>query len=112
MKNETLGKKYELSVVAADDALMKKLNSTYRGKNKATNVLAFPLSEKNGEIFINIPLAEKEAEKAKIPSGQYADYLFTHSMLHLAGYGHGEKMEKAEDKILKKIYGKKYHNRD
>jgi len=103
IKEEVLGKKYDLSVVAADGKLMKKLNAAYRKKPKNTNVLSFPLSETEGEIFINLPFAEKEAKRAGLPEKDYADYLFVHSLLHLKGYGHGEKMKKEERKIAEKF---------
>ncbi|NOY35374.1 MAG: rRNA maturation RNase YbeY [bacterium] len=103
IKEEVLGKKYNLSAVAADDKLMKKLNTAYRKKAKTTNVLSFPLSETEGEIFINLPLAKKEAKEAGLPEKDYADYLFIHSLLHLKGYDHGEKMKKEERRLIKKL---------
>lgn len=110
MKDKILGEKYELSIAPANDEIMEELNRTYRKKIGTTNVLSFPFSDTEGEIFINIPLAGKESEKSGIPTKQYKDHLFIHSLLHLKGYDHGEKMEKEEDKILEKIYGKKYYN--
>ncbi len=103
MKEEILGKKYDLSVVIADDKLMKKLNATYRKKTKTTNVLSFPLSKTAGEIFINLPLAKKEAREAGLPEKNYTDYLLIHSLLHLKGYDHGEKMKEEEREIIKKF---------
>ncbi|HDO23609.1 MAG TPA: rRNA maturation RNase YbeY [bacterium] len=106
IKNKILGKEYDLSIVSAKDDLMKKLNSVYRNKYKTTNTLSFSLSKEMGEIFINITLAKKEAAKAKIPSEQYIDYLFTHSILHLKGYAHGKRMREEENKIMKNLWGK------
>ena len=103
IKEEVLGKDYDLSVVEADDALMKKLNARYRKKAKTTDVLSFPLSKTEGEIFINLPLAKKEANEAGVEEKDYADYLFVHSLLHLKGYVHGEKMRKEEEKLIKKF---------
>ena len=90
IKNQILGKKYELSLVFAKDTLMRRLNRTYRGKDKPTNVLAFPLSKTSGEIFINPSRAEPFGEK----------HLFVHALLHLKGMRHGAKMEKLEKQIL------------
>lgn len=92
IKNQVLGKKYDLSAVFADNALMKELNKTYRKKAEPANVLSFALSKKEGEIFIN-----KKFEKQK-----YSDYLFVHSLLHLKGFKHGKKME-TEEKIIKRF---------
>lgn len=102
LKDNILGKKFDLSVVFADDNLLKKLNRKYRKKNKTTSVLSFPLSKQQGEIFLN-----KRYKRKK-----YLNYLFIHSLLHLKGYRHGTKMEKEEKKILEKNYGKKYNNWD
>ncbi len=54
IKEKVLGEKYELSLVLAGNALMKKLNIKYRKQNKSASVLSFPLSKKDGEIFINL----------------------------------------------------------
>lgn len=86
IKNKVLGKKFDLSVVLADRAMMKKLNETYRKKKGATDVLSFPLSKTMGEIFISKKAAQK-------------DYLFIHSLLHLKGLRHGKIMEKEEKKL-------------
>ncbi len=90
IKNQVLGKKFDLSVVFADRAMMKKLNETYRKKKGATDILSFSLSKTMGEIFIN--------KKAVNP-----DYLFIHSLLHLKGLKHGKKMEVEEKKICRAI---------
>lgn len=87
-------KGWELSVVFADSALMRKLNKKYRKKDKIANVLSFKLASKNGEIFLNA------SEKKLL-------HLFTHACLHLLGFDHktdkeAEKMEKKENKILLK----------
>src|SRR3989338_8344437 len=75
IKEEILGKKYDLSVVLAGDSLMKKLNNTYCRKNKPASVLSFPFSQKQGEIFINL------AQKTHFPL-----FLFIHALLHLKGF--------------------------
>lgn len=95
IKNQVLGEKFDLSVVFGSSALMKRLNKTYRNKNGVSNVLSFPLSKSAGEIFIN-----KKYEKQR----DYSKYLFLHSLLHLKGFGHGTKMDKEEEKLMKK-YG-------
>lgn len=94
IKNQVLGKEYDLSIVFADNALMKELNKTYRKKAEPANVLSFALSKKEGEVFIN-----KKFEKQK----DYADSLFIHSLLHLKGLRHGKKMGVEEKKIWRAI---------
>ena len=93
IKNQVLGEKFDLSVVFAADALMRKLNKTYRKKQEAADVLSFTLSKTMGEIFIN----------KKFKGKDYADYLFIHSLLHLKEFKHGKKMDKEEEKIIKKF---------
>lgn len=95
IKDYVLGRKYDLSVVFAGDSLLRKLNSRYRGRSKPTSVLSFSLSNKKGEIFINLRRAKKE-EMA---------FLFIHSLLHLKGFEHGVKMERKEKEVIKKFYG-------
>ena len=63
MKEYILGKTYELSLVFVPDETSTQLNFSYRGKNKPTNVLAFPLSKTEGEIFINPNKAKEEARE-------------------------------------------------
>ena len=95
IKEKVLGKKYELSLVFCKNALSRKLNRTYRGKDKPTNVLAFPLSKNSGEIFINIDGLKGFTQK----------YLLIHALLHLKGMQHSAKMESEEQKLLKLFNG-------
>ena len=90
IKNLVLGKKFDLSVVLAGGAMMKKLNETYRKKKGPTDVLSFSLSPTMGEIFINKKASRK-------------DFLFIHSLLHLKGLKHGKIMEKEEQKLWRAI---------
>lgn len=92
IKDEILGKNYCLSLVFIGGKKSKELNYKYRGKNKATNVLSFPLDKKTGEIFITPSLAGKEV-----------GFLFIHGCLHLKGMEHGSTMERAESKLRKKF---------
>ena len=102
IKNKVLGEDYELSLVFCKNALSKKLNRIYRGKDKPTNVLSFPLSKKSGEIFINTDHLD----------GFSVIYLYIHGLLHLKGMQHGAKMESEEKKLLKLFNGKTYFSRD
>ena len=63
IKDAILGEKYALSVVFVDEVKMKTLNLTYRDKRCATDILSFPLSDNEGEIYICPREAEKEAPK-------------------------------------------------
>jgi probable rRNA maturation factor len=98
--NITLPRNYELSIVFVGQARSKKLNSTYRGKNKPTNVLSFPISKTSGEIFIDTTTAKKELKKFGMTYKKFITYLLIHGLLHLKGMDHGDRMERAEQKIL------------
>lgn len=101
IKNEVLGKKYYLSLVFIGDKLSKKLNNKYRKKNKPADILSFPLSNTEGEIFINYKLAEKKAKKYDKKISDYIGFLFIHGVIHLKGFEHSSKMERQEEKVRK-----------
>ncbi|MEX2013903.1 MAG: rRNA maturation RNase YbeY [Parcubacteria group bacterium] len=100
LKNTVLGKKFELSIVFADPKLSRRLNRTYRNKNKPANILSFPLSKTSGEIFIDLVTAKKEMGKFDMPFEKFVKFLFIHALLHLKGMRHGDTMEQAEKKLL------------
>lgn len=100
--DSVLGKEYDLSVVFVGDAFMRRLNQTYRRKDKPTNVLAFPISADTGEICLDIPYARRESKKYNHAPEVHLDYLFIHGLLHLAGHDHGDEMERQEQRLMKK----------
>ena len=101
LKDEILGKEYELSLVFCGNALSHKLNKIYRDKDYPTNVLAFPISKTSGEIFINL-------YKLK---GFSVPHLFIHGCLHLKGMQHGAKMERVEKQLLEHVTPTSRRNR-
>lgn len=103
IKNAILGNTYELSLVIVGSAKSRNLNKTYRNKDKETNVLSFPLSKTEGEIFLNLSLAKKEAPLFDKTYTNFVTYLLIHGMLHLKGHEHGSTMERLEKKFLKKF---------
>jgi len=103
IKVKILGKKYELSLVFIEDKYSKQLNKKYRNKNKPTNVLAFPINDFSGEIFINTDSVKREYLKFTNSRKNFIGYLFIHSLFHLKGYSHGSKMEKEEKKTIEKF---------
>ncbi len=101
-----------LSVVFVTPAIIKKLNSTYRKKNKITDVLSFSYHhDKNnldGEIIICYSVAKKQAKEFKHTINQEITKLLVHSLLHLIGYDHqtintAKRMEKIENNIIKHL---------
>ncbi|MEK7132540.1 MAG: rRNA maturation RNase YbeY [Patescibacteria group bacterium] len=72
-------------------------------KDYPANVLSFPLSKHEGEIFLNVRKAEREAKVAGISARARIALLFIHGCLHLRGFRHGTAMEKLERNTLKKF---------
>ena len=101
--NYILGEKYSLGLVLCGSTLSRRLNETYRGKAKPANVLSFPLSDTEGEIFIDIRRARQEARHFDRNENDFIIFLFINGLLHLKGLAHSSKMEKLEKKIEKKF---------
>ncbi len=106
IKKHVLGKKYNLSLVFVGDSFSRKLNKEYRNKDKATNILSFPISKDDGEIFINLRRAKKDAPSFKKRYNEFIVYLFVHGVLHLKGFDHGDKMEAEEERLMQKFFNK------
>ncbi len=100
--SDILGSEYELSLVFADNKLSQELNSRYRGKDKPTNVLSFPLSESSGEIFVDLETAREEAKGFEKTFEEFVLFLFIHGLLHLKGMQHGRKMDEKEQELFRK----------
>lgn len=101
-----------VAVIFVGDRKMRELNRKYRGKDKTTNVLAFPASTKIrelnadlGDIFICLPEARREAKKYGWTVRHSVARLALHGFLHLLGYDHvkekeARKMEEIEKQVL------------
>ena len=98
-----------IRIVDAQEALA--LNSTYRGKDYATNVLTFPLTETPhlmGDIVVCAPVVVAEAAAQNKSLEAHFAHLTVHGVLHLQGYDHeieaqAELMESLEITILQKL---------
>jgi probable rRNA maturation factor len=87
----------ELSVLVCDDRVMRRLNKTYRGIDRSTDVLAFALREGMamagtvdalGDIVIAWPTARRQARANGISSEREVCLLVAHGLLHLLGFDH------------------------
>lgn len=107
LKEQVLGKRYALSLVFVGDTRSRTLNKRYRNKNKPANVLAFPLEQTAGEIFLNLNRAKIDAPKFDAKPRIFTARLFIHAMLHLKGYRHGRTMDTIERKIAASLHLKK-----
>ena len=109
MAQELLPERFQLSLVLCGDTLSRRINRTYRPpagaskKKYAPNVLSFPLGEYEGEIFLNVQKAGKEAREFGISTRDRVAHLFVHGCLHLLGVKHGIHMERREKQTLKKF---------
>ena len=100
----------EVSVLFCADARMRGLNRRYRGKDRSTDVLAFPAGEGGngflGDIVISIPFAGREARRRFDSPAREVDRLLLHGFLHLMGYDHetdeGE-MEALERRLRRRL---------
>ncbi|MCK9345089.1 MAG: rRNA maturation RNase YbeY [Candidatus Pacebacteria bacterium] len=99
MTEAVLGKEYECSLVIVSPKKSRELNLAYREKDNSTNILSFPLSDDEGEIFIDLAKARTEAPLFDRSYTNFVGFLFIHGLLHLKGLDHGTKMENAEKKI-------------
>lgn len=103
IKNEVLGKDYDLSVVfpTIRDAIA--LHKEWKKKDSPVNILSFPLSKNEGEIIISLNQARIEAKKYNRTYLEHLACLIIHGCAHLKGYTHGSKMDAFEKKIQKKF---------
>ena len=103
MARAVLPRGYQLSLVLCGDKLARRMNMAYRKKTYAPNVLSFPLSKTEGEIFLNIRKAEREARAMGVGASWRIAHLFIHGCAHLKGLPHGTKMDALETALLKKF---------
>lgn len=99
IKNEVLGKKYELGIVFVGKKLGKSLNKKYRGKDYATDILSFPLEKNEGEIFLQPEVLTKKAKEFGRKPENYLVFLVIHGLFHLKGMAHGSRMESEEARV-------------
>lgn len=93
---------------------MRRLNRQYRGLDKTTDVLSFPLSETGltkpgdalGDIVISIPRAAAQAEAYGVSFNNELLRLLLHGLLHLVGYDHEknayqkQRMQRKEKELI------------
>lgn len=101
----------EVSVTFTDNEGIRRINSEFRGIDKPTDVLSFPLTDFDGgdepptdepfislgDIVISLERAREQAEEFGHSFERECAFLCVHSMLHLLGYDHvGSDEEDAE----------------
>ena len=119
----------EMGLVITGQEKIRELNRSYRGRDEATDVLAFPMLPRPagveaadftpppdglkhlGEVIISYPQAVRQAEERGQPLKKELAILIIHGVLHLLGYDHAEPgaarlMKEREAEILKAIEGR------
>ena len=104
IKEHILGKRYDLSTAFLSAAEMRKVTLKTKKKNKASNVLAFPLSKTSGEILLCPTTARKEAKDFGMTPREFLAYLFIHGCFHLKGHEHSDTMEREEQRVLARFH--------
>ena len=122
----------EVAIRLTDDDEVQSLNAQYRGKDKPTNVLSFPMVQPDllgalantddgeallGDIVLAYGVCAREAEEKGISVVDHATHLIVHGTFHLLGYDHqgeaeAEAMEALETQALASIGLADPYNRD
>ncbi len=99
-----------LELLVVDDESIRRLNKEYRGIDKATDVLSFPLQETPGaplgSIVISAQKVREGASKYGHSEAEEFALLFIHGLLHLLGYDHETdegQMRALEAKIIERF---------
>ena len=99
---ELANPRLSVSLLFTGDADMRELNRKWRGKDRPTNVLSFPMLERAelltlnpdgppellGDIALALETCTREAADKGISLGDHTAHLIVHGLLHLAGYDH------------------------
>jgi|SRR5690606_31751952 probable rRNA maturation factor len=99
IKDFVLGEEYDLSLVLCDPQLSQDLNKKYRQKDYPTDVLSFPYSDTEGEIFLDTTTALNKSSDFDRSLDNFLLFLFIHGLFHLKGYNHGAIMEAEESRV-------------
>ncbi len=89
---ESAGLRGDVAVLLTDDVELKRLNGTFRGKKKATDVLSFPADDLGtghaGDIAISLETAARQAAEFGHSLQSEVKILLLHGLLHLNGMDH------------------------
>lgn len=103
IKDEILGKRYDLSIAFVGPTESRNLNKKFRNKDKPTNILSFALGKDSGELVICPSQIKKDMVNFNMNYKNFFGFLIIHGMLHLKGYDHGSIMESKEKKFSKQF---------
>ena len=110
LKIEKLDENVEVSVSFVGDDEIRDLNREYRGVDKSTDVLSFPMDDEFiidnrilGDVILNTRRVMEQAEELGHSNERELSYLTVHSILHLLGYDHMEDEDKKEMREREKL---------
>lgn len=92
-----------LSVSLVGDSEIRELNRTYRGKDRPTDVLSFPLAAPSdpsggerllGDVVISVETARRQAANYDATLEDELKRLLVHGVLHVLGHDHEEAPER------------------
>lgn len=90
-----------ISVTLVDDSAIREINRDHRGKDKATDVLSFPLEPEPGaperllgDIVISLDTAKRQAADYDAPLQRELERLLIHGLLHVMGHDHEDPEER------------------
>lgn len=110
-----------VNVVLTDSKTIRQINKEHRGIDKSTDVLSFPMFEKDelknrttmvedvlGDMVISIEQVQAQAKEYGHSFERELAYMAVHSFYHLLGYDHMEEedkkvMREKEENILEKL---------
>ena len=106
-----------VDVIFVDDHLMSRLNRDFTRRRGTTDVLSFGMGEGKsgpvefpslGDVYVSLDQAQRQAQARKVDLQEETALLVAHGVLHLLGYDHQEKSQKAamrkkEREYLKRI---------
>ena len=118
-KYKFLKKKVSFTLLLSNNKSIKKLNKSFRNKNKSTDILSFPFYKKIklsnkiyiGDIIISYNFMNKPKSQNIKNFKKKIIKTFIHGFLHLLGFDHMknkdyEKMLREENKIYKSVISK------
>jgi len=102
--------KKDLSITFCGNPYIRKLNKQYRQKDKATDVLSFPMDDDKllGDIIISLVQARANCRLVGTTFLAELTFLIVHGVCHLLGYDHQtpkqeKRMQALETKLLNAV---------
>jgi rRNA maturation RNase YbeY len=102
---------WDISLVFIGKIRAQQLNLRLRKATYVPNVLSYALSENNGEVFICLEEASRQAPEHEMSERVFVLFLFIHALLHLKGWPHGVTMERWEKKLVTQFAVASLHTR-